>query len=73
MLGFDPEMAVTRAACAETEVALSTALVPALTVITIGTMNSLREGAYRIRSAQRLMEIVLSLDKYLRAGRLYIP
>jgi len=44
-----------------------------LPVITIGRIDSLRDSAYRIRCARRLVEIVLYLEQYLGAGRLYIP
>jgi hypothetical protein len=44
-----------------------------LPVITISRIDSLRESAYRIRCARRLVEIVLYLEQYLGAGRLYIP
>ncbi len=43
-----------------------------LPVITIGSINSLRESGYRIRCARRLVEIVLYLEQY-PAGRLDIP
>lgn len=44
-----------------------------LPVITIGSIDSLRESDYRIRCVRRLVEIVLYLEQYLGAGRLYIP
>lgn len=44
-----------------------------LPVITISRIDSLRESAFRIRCARRLVEIVLSLEQYLGVGRLYTP
>lgn len=42
-------------------------------VITVGRVDRLIERAYRERCAARLIEIVLYLDDYLGAGRLFIP
>lgn len=42
-------------------------------VITVGRGDRLIERAYRERCAARLIEIVLYLDDYLGAGRLFIP
>jgi hypothetical protein len=44
-----------------------------LPVITVGRAERLRERTYRERCAVRLVEIVLEIDQYLGAGRLFIP
>ncbi len=44
-----------------------------LPVITISRIDSLRERAYRLRCARRLVEIVLYLEQYRGVGRLFIP
>ena len=44
-----------------------------LPVVTIGILNRLRERAYREQCAERLVEIVLNIENYLGAGRIYIP
>jgi hypothetical protein len=44
-----------------------------LPVITIGRADRIANRSYRERSAAWLLEIVLSLDSYLGAGRLYVP
>lgn len=42
-------------------------------VITIGRVDRMVERTYRERCAARLLEIVLYLDDYMGAGRLFIP
>jgi hypothetical protein len=44
-----------------------------LPVITIGMVDRLVERAYREQCAERLVEIVLDIESYLGAGRIYIP
>lgn len=44
-----------------------------LPVLTIGTASRLREADYRERCAERLVEIVLDLERYRGAGRIFIP
>jgi hypothetical protein len=44
-----------------------------LPVLTIGRSGRMTEQAYRERCARRLVEIVLDLDQYLGADRLFIP
>jgi len=44
-----------------------------LPAITIGSVDRLDERSYRERCAARLVEIALDLDRFLGAGRLYIP
>ncbi len=44
-----------------------------LPVVTIGRVERLRERPYRERCAIRLVEIGLEVEKYLGAGRMYIP
>jgi hypothetical protein len=44
-----------------------------LPVITIGSVERMDERAYRERCAICLVEIVLDIDRYLGAGRVYIP
>jgi hypothetical protein len=44
-----------------------------LPVLTIGTVLRLDERSYREQCAERLVEIVLDLEHYLGAGRLFIP
>ena len=45
----------------------------ALPVLTIGNVGRLDEREYRQRCARRLVEIVLDLEYYLGAGRVFIP
>ena len=45
----------------------------ALPVLTIGSVSRLDEREYRERCARRLAEIVLDLEYYLGAGRVFIP
>lgn len=42
-------------------------------VITIASLDRLDEFDYRERCAERLIEIVLEIDSYMGAGRLFIP
>ena len=42
-------------------------------VITIGNVSRITERTYRERCAARLVEIVLDLNDFLGAGRLFIP
>lgn len=42
-------------------------------VVTIGTLERLDEFDYRERCIERLIEIVLDIDQYMGAGRLFIP
>ena len=44
-----------------------------LPVITVGSPDRMDERTYREQCASRLVEIVLDLDQYLGAGRLFIP
>ena len=44
-----------------------------LPVITIGIIDRLRERAYREQCAERLVEIILNIENYLGAGRIFIP
>lgn len=44
-----------------------------LPVITIGIVDRLEERAYREQCAEKLVEIVLSIENYLGVGRIYIP
>ena len=44
-----------------------------LPVVTIGVLDRLEERAYREQCAERLVEIVLSIENYLGVGRIYIP
>jgi hypothetical protein len=45
----------------------------ALPVLTIGRIGRLGEPGYRTRCAVRLLEILLDVDLYRGAGRIYIP
>ena len=42
-------------------------------VLTIGSLDRLSEADYRERCVERLIEIVLDVDNYKGAGRLFIP
>lgn len=42
-------------------------------VLTIGNLERLDEADYRQRCVERLIEIVLDIDNYKGAGRLFIP
>jgi hypothetical protein len=44
-----------------------------LPVITIGSVDRLKERGYRAQCAASLIEIVLDLEDYLGASRLFIP
>jgi hypothetical protein len=44
-----------------------------LPVITIGNLDRFSETDYRERCVERLMEILLDIDQYKYAGRLFIP
>jgi len=44
-----------------------------LPVLTIGNVKRTVEKAYRERCAARLLEIALDLERYLGAGRIFIP
>jgi hypothetical protein len=44
-----------------------------LPVLTIGTARRLVEADYRRRCVERLLEIVLDLERYRGVGRLFIP
>jgi predicted nuclease of predicted toxin-antitoxin system len=42
-------------------------------VLTIGNLDRLSEADYRERCVERLIEIVVDIDNYKGAGRLFIP
>lgn len=44
-----------------------------LPVLTVGDVDSLIASDYRAQCAERIVEILLYLDSYLGAGRLYVP
>ena len=44
-----------------------------LPVITIGSINRLDERGYREECVERLVEIILELENYLGASRIFIP
>lgn len=44
-----------------------------LPILTIGNVNRLDEHEYREECAERLVEIVLELENYLGASRIFIP
>ena len=44
-----------------------------LPVLTVGTAGRLVEAEYRRRCVERLLEIVLDLERYTGVGRLFIP
>jgi hypothetical protein len=44
-----------------------------LPVLTIGNVNRMVERSYRERCETRLLEIVMDLDNFMGAGRLFIP
>ncbi|MEM1255899.1 MAG: DUF5615 family PIN-like protein [Cyanobacteria bacterium P01_H01_bin.21] len=44
-----------------------------LPVVTISNLRRLGNSHYREQCAERLVAIILDLDKYLGTGRLYIP
>lgn len=44
-----------------------------LPVLTIGSRDRLLESEYRQHCANRLVEIVIDLDRYLGYDRLFIP
>lgn len=48
----------------------STALLP---VLTIGNRRRVADPAYRFRCAERLVEVALYPERYLGAGRIFIP
>ncbi len=44
-----------------------------LPVITVGRLSRLKERRYREQCAERLLEIVSTLENYLGTGRIFIP
>jgi hypothetical protein len=44
-----------------------------LPVVTIGSLERMKERAYRERCAEKLVDIVLNVEDYLGVGRIYIP
>lgn len=42
-------------------------------VVTIGNLDRLDEFDYRERCVERLIEIILDIEQYMGAGRLFIP
>jgi len=44
-----------------------------LPVLTVGSLDRLAEPGYRARCAERLMEVALYPERYLGAGRVFIP
>jgi hypothetical protein len=42
-------------------------------VVTVGALVRVEEPAYRRQCAERLVEIVVNIENYLGAGRIYIP
>jgi hypothetical protein len=44
-----------------------------LPVLTVGNLDRLAERDHRRRCAERLVEIVLDLERHLGRGRIYIP
>jgi hypothetical protein len=44
-----------------------------LPVLTVGNLDRINESEYRRRCAERLVDIVLDLDRHLGTGRLFIP
>jgi len=44
-----------------------------LPVITVGMIDHMEESLYREKCAERLVDIVLNIENYLGAGRIYIP
>jgi predicted nuclease of predicted toxin-antitoxin system len=44
-----------------------------LPVLTIGNKNRVIEKEYRERCGSRLLDVILYLDNYLGAGRIFIP
>jgi hypothetical protein len=44
-----------------------------LPVLTVGNAQRLTERDYRVRCAERLVEIILDLELYRGVGRLFIP
>jgi hypothetical protein len=45
----------------------------ALPVITISNVERLDERGYRERCGSRLVEVIIDIENYLGAGRIYIP
>jgi hypothetical protein len=44
-----------------------------LPVLTISRQEGMRDREYRCRCAEKLLEIIVDLDNYLGAGRIFIP
>ncbi len=44
-----------------------------LPVITIGSMDDLRDSGYRARCAWGLVDVIMFLERYIGVGRVYIP
>jgi hypothetical protein len=44
-----------------------------LPVLTIGILDRMKERTYREKCAEKIVDIVLNIENYLGAGRIYIP
>jgi hypothetical protein len=44
-----------------------------LPVLTIGSLDRMRERHYREQCAERIIEIFVELDNYLGTGRIFVP
>lgn len=44
-----------------------------LPVLTVGSPNRIDERVYRERCVERLVEIIIDIDKFLGTNRLFIP
>ncbi len=42
-------------------------------VLTIGSLDRMKESYYRVKCAERIAEIVLDLKTYMGIGRIFIP
>ena len=44
-----------------------------LPVLTIGSLDRMKESYYRVKCAERIAEIVFDLKNYMGTGRIFIP
>lgn len=44
-----------------------------LPVLTVGSLDRMKENHYRVRCAELIAEIVLDLRNYMGTGRIFIP
>lgn len=44
-----------------------------LPVLTIGSLDRMEESIYRDQCAERIVEVIMNIEDYLGAGRVFVP